>query len=150
MLTNALTISVLLSVAWIGDVLYSNASDPLSELWRRAWIIPALRTLLAFVLLVVICILLAPSDYPTSGFFEAPEENEEKDAQAQARKNRWSTVIEKIERMYVGHGSSEEEEDVPLDDVPDDDEYDTEDTFVDDTKLGAASSLLRNIMRITH
>ncbi|KAL0420914.1 UNVERIFIED_CONTAM: Pre-splicing factor ATP-dependent RNA helicase DEAH10 [Sesamum latifolium] len=65
MFTDAVTVSVLLSVAWIGDVLYFNASDPLSELWRRAWIIPALWTLLVFVLLVVICILLAPSDYPT-------------------------------------------------------------------------------------
>ncbi|CAL5329326.1 unnamed protein product [Camellia sinensis] len=33
--------------------LYFNASDPLSELWRIAWIVPAFWTLLAFSLLVV-------------------------------------------------------------------------------------------------
>ncbi|KAI8007641.1 Mini-chromosome maintenance complex-binding protein [Camellia lanceoleosa] len=46
--------------------LYFNASDPLSELWRIAWIIPAFWTLLAFSLLVVICVLWAPSSNPTS------------------------------------------------------------------------------------
>ncbi|CAL5404758.1 unnamed protein product [Camellia sinensis] len=63
--TNSLTISVLLSVAWIGYELYFNATDPLSELWLRAWIIPAFWTLLAFLLLVVICVLWAPSHNPT-------------------------------------------------------------------------------------
>ncbi|KAM7499457.1 hypothetical protein LguiA_023871 [Lonicera macranthoides] len=63
--TNSLAVSVLLSVAWIGYELYFNASDPLSELWRRAWIIPAFWTLLAYLLLVVICILWDPSHNPT-------------------------------------------------------------------------------------
>ncbi|KAM7491829.1 hypothetical protein LguiA_034750 [Lonicera macranthoides] len=63
--TNSLAVSVLLSVAWIGYELYFNSSDPLSELWRRAWIIPAFWTLLAYLLLVVICILWAPSHNPT-------------------------------------------------------------------------------------
>ncbi|KAJ4720241.1 Transmembrane protein like [Melia azedarach] len=63
--TNSLAVSVLLSVAWIGYELYFNAADPLSELWRRAWIIPAFWTLLAYILLVVICILWAPSHNPT-------------------------------------------------------------------------------------
>ncbi|PSR93265.1 Transmembrane protein like [Actinidia chinensis var. chinensis] len=62
--TNSLAVSVLLSVAWIGYELYFNATDPLSELWRRAWIIPAFWTLLAFLLLVVICVLWAPSHNP--------------------------------------------------------------------------------------
>ncbi|KAL6533001.1 hypothetical protein OROMI_027113 [Orobanche minor] len=75
--TNALAVSVLLSVAWIGYELYFNASDPLSELWRRAWIIPAFWTLLAFVLLVVICILLAPSDNPTRYAYEKGDDDEE-------------------------------------------------------------------------
>ncbi|KAK4383155.1 Transmembrane protein 87A [Sesamum angolense] len=75
--TNGLAVSVLLSVAWIGYELYFNASDPLSELWRRAWIIPAFWTLLAFVLLVVICILLAPSDNPTRYAYETGEDDEE-------------------------------------------------------------------------
>ncbi|XP_062092320.1 uncharacterized protein LOC133798133 [Humulus lupulus] len=63
--TNALAVSVLLSVVWIGYELYFNASDPLSELWRRAWIIPAFWTLLAYIILVVICVLWAPSHNPT-------------------------------------------------------------------------------------
>lgn len=45
--------------------MYFNAADPLSELWQRAWIIPAFWNLLAFVLLVVICSLWAPSNNPT-------------------------------------------------------------------------------------
>lgn len=63
--TNSLAVSVLLSVAWIGYELYFNASDPLSELWRRAWIIPSFWTLLAYLLLLVICILWSPSNNPT-------------------------------------------------------------------------------------
>ncbi|CAK9157548.1 unnamed protein product, partial [Ilex paraguariensis] len=63
--TNSLAVSVLFSVAWIGYELYFNASDPLSELWRRAWIIPAFWTMLAYILLWVICILWAPSNNPT-------------------------------------------------------------------------------------
>lgn len=45
--------------------LYFNASDPLSELWRFSWIIPAFWTVLAYCLLVVICVLWAPSRNPT-------------------------------------------------------------------------------------
>ncbi|WMV51740.1 hypothetical protein MTR67_045125 [Solanum verrucosum] len=45
--------------------LYFNASDPLSELWRISWIIPAFWSLLAFSLLVVVCFLWAPSSNPT-------------------------------------------------------------------------------------
>ncbi|KAF5177301.1 Transmembrane protein 87a [Thalictrum thalictroides] len=63
--TNSLAISVLISVAWIGYELYFNASDPLSELWQRAWIIPAFWTVLAYILLLVICVLWAPSQNPT-------------------------------------------------------------------------------------
>jgi len=63
--TNSLAVFVLLSIAWIGYELYFNASDPLNELWRIAWIIPAFWTLLAFSLLVVICVLWAPSRNPT-------------------------------------------------------------------------------------
>ncbi|KAH7677679.1 Transmembrane protein GPR107/GPR108-like protein [Dioscorea alata] len=63
--TNALAVSVLLSVAWIGYELYFNATDPLSELWQWAWIIPAFWNASAYILLVVICILWAPSQNPT-------------------------------------------------------------------------------------
>ncbi|MFS7976595.1 putative transmembrane protein GPR107/GPR108 [Helianthus anomalus] len=63
--TNALALFVLVSIAWIGYELYFNATDPISELWRIYWIIPAFWSLLAFSLLVVICILWAPSRNPT-------------------------------------------------------------------------------------
>ncbi|KAG7658105.1 Lung seven transmembrane receptor-like [Arabidopsis suecica] len=63
--TNALAISVLLSIAWIGFELYFNGTDPLIELWRMAWIIPAFWNLLSYGLLAIICILWAPSNNPT-------------------------------------------------------------------------------------
>lgn len=57
-----------------------------------------------------------------------PAENELKDGHP----SRFGAVIEKIERLYMGKHSSDEED---LNDVPDDDEYDTEDSFIDDTEL---------------
>lgn len=63
--TNYLAIFVLLSIAWIGFELYFNATNPLNELWRIAWIIPAFWAMLAYNLLVVICVLWAPSRNPT-------------------------------------------------------------------------------------
>ncbi|XP_059631742.1 ubinuclein-1-like [Cornus florida] len=58
-----------------------------------------------------------------------PAEKELKDAPSGSR---FSAVIEKIERLYMGKHSSDEED---LYDVPDDDEYDTEDSFIDDAEL---------------
>ncbi|PIN16996.1 hypothetical protein CDL12_10350 [Handroanthus impetiginosus] len=75
--------------------------------------------------------LPAPPVAPSSS--KQPAESEPKDS-AQGGSNRLSTVIERIERMYAGHGSGDEE-DVVLDNMPDDDEYDTEDSFIDDTEL---------------
>ncbi|RHN38564.1 putative Lung seven transmembrane receptor [Medicago truncatula] len=63
--TNTLAVSVLLSIAWIGFELYFNATDPLSELWQIAWIIPTFWCLLSYTLLLVICVLWAPSRNPT-------------------------------------------------------------------------------------
>ncbi|XP_010905321.2 ubinuclein-1-like [Elaeis guineensis] len=60
----------------------------------------------------------------------APVENELKDAVPPP--NRFSAVIEKIERLYMGKHSSDEED---LDEAPDDDQYDTEDSFIDDAEL---------------
>ncbi|KAK1276393.1 hypothetical protein QJS04_geneDACA023276 [Acorus gramineus] len=56
-----------------------------------------------------------------------PSEVEMKDAPPS---NRFSAVIEKIERLYTGNSDEEE-----LDDIPDDDQYDTEDSFIDDAEL---------------
>lgn len=63
--TNSLAVAVVLSVAWIGYELYFKASDPFSERWQNAWIITAFWTLLAFVLLCVICALWTPSHNAT-------------------------------------------------------------------------------------
>ncbi|CAL4922514.1 unnamed protein product [Urochloa decumbens] len=63
--TNSLAVSVLISIAWIGYELYFNATDPLSELWQRAWIIPAFWNVLSYALLAIICILWSPSRNPT-------------------------------------------------------------------------------------
>ncbi|KAJ4700760.1 Wound-responsive family protein, putative isoform 1 [Melia azedarach] len=58
-----------------------------------------------------------------------PADDKSKDEPAP---NRFSAVIEKIERLYMGKDSSDDEE---LDDIPDDDQYDTEDSFIDDAEL---------------
>ncbi|KAK9134970.1 hypothetical protein Syun_014300 [Stephania yunnanensis] len=63
-----------------------------------------------------------------------PSEHELNDP---APTHRFSAVIEKIERLYVGNQSSDEEE---LGDAPDDDQYDTEDSFIDDADLYAHNS----------
>ncbi|XP_047056393.1 ubinuclein-1-like [Lolium rigidum] len=62
------------------------------------------------------------------GVAPAAENNPEDPAQP----NRFNAVIEKIERLYMGKHSSDEED---LDDVPDDDQYDTDDSFIDDAEL---------------
>ncbi|KAL3513714.1 hypothetical protein ACH5RR_026431 [Cinchona calisaya] len=65
---------------------------------------------------------LAPGQVGQNGDKDAPQPP-----------NRLNNVIERIERLYVGRASSDEED---LNDVvPDDDEYDTEDSFIDDTEL---------------
>ncbi|WOK94578.1 ubinuclein-1 [Canna indica] len=64
------------------------------------------------------------------GAVSAPLADELKDAAPPP--NRFSAVIEKIERLYMGKQSSDEED---LNDIPDDDQYDTEDSFIDDTEL---------------
>ncbi|KAF5819013.1 putative exoribonuclease II [Helianthus annuus] len=56
-------------------------------------------------------------------------ENERGDAPPGSR---FSAVIEKIERLYMGKNSSDEED---LNDGPNDDEYDTKDSFIDDAEL---------------
>ncbi|KAM0841374.1 hypothetical protein ACQ4PT_059011 [Festuca glaucescens] len=76
--TNYLAMSVLISIAWIGYELYFNATDPLSELWRRAWVIPAFWSVLSYVLLAIICALWSPSRSPT-GFAYSEDTGDEAD-----------------------------------------------------------------------
>ncbi|XP_030524393.1 ubinuclein-1-like [Rhodamnia argentea] len=58
-----------------------------------------------------------------------PVEHETKEA---APLNSFSAVIEKIERLYMGKDSSDDED---LNEIPDEDQYDTEDSFIDDAEL---------------
>ncbi|KAL6504864.1 hypothetical protein OROHE_023622 [Orobanche hederae] len=75
-----------------------------------------------------------PPSHVAPVFLEPSTGKEHNDSQVQAGSNRLSNIIERIERMYAGNGSSGEE-DVMLDNVPDDDEYDTNDSFIDDVEL---------------
>ncbi|CAH2047922.1 unnamed protein product [Thlaspi arvense] len=100
--TNALAISVLLSIAWIGFELYFNANDPLSELWRVAWIIPAFWNLLSYGLLAVICILWAPSNNPTrySYLAETGDDFEEEGVSLTGSGIKSTSDIERNELIY--------------------------------------------------
>nr|XP_043626463.1 transmembrane protein 87A [Erigeron canadensis] len=59
--SNALLITVVLSVVWIAYEVYFKATDPFNERWQSGWIITAFWDILAFALLCVICYLWAPS-----------------------------------------------------------------------------------------
>ncbi|KAK4424375.1 Transmembrane protein 87A [Sesamum alatum] len=59
--SNALGVTVIASVVWIGYEVYFKATDPFNERWQSAWIITAFWDILAFALLCVICYLWAPS-----------------------------------------------------------------------------------------
>ncbi|KAL4271389.1 hypothetical protein GQ457_13G021710 [Hibiscus cannabinus] len=73
-----------------------------------------------------------PNAHPNLQSRIAPGQTAEKEANDEPAPNRFSAVIEKIERLYMGKDSSDEEE---LDETPDDDQYDTEDSFIDDAEL---------------
>lgn len=59
--TNALAVTVIVSVGWICYELSFKSSDVYNEQWQNAWIIPAFWQVLSFSLLCVICALWAPS-----------------------------------------------------------------------------------------
>ncbi|CAK9151198.1 unnamed protein product [Ilex paraguariensis] len=59
--SNALAVTVIVSVAWIGYEVYFKATDPFNERWQGGWIITAFWDILALALLCVMCYLWAPS-----------------------------------------------------------------------------------------
>jgi hypothetical protein len=59
--TNSLAVAVIIAVLWIGYELYFKATDVLGEHWQSYWITSAFWYMLAFMLLIVICVLWAPS-----------------------------------------------------------------------------------------
>ncbi|CAN4081318.1 unnamed protein product [Withania somnifera] len=73
-----------------------------------------------------------PLPHPSRETRLAPGQPADKEVKDAPPGNRLNAVIEKIERLYVGKQSDDEED---LNDFPDDDEYDTEDSFIDDTEL---------------
>ncbi|KAK2981842.1 hypothetical protein RJ640_010359 [Escallonia rubra] len=107
--TNSLAVFVLLSIAWIGYELYFNASDPLNELWQMAWIIPAFWTLLAFSLLVVICVLWAPSHNPTRYAYseETGEDFDEEAISLTSSVNMVGDMATMLERKEKGSASTD-------------------------------------------
>ncbi|XP_022721882.1 transmembrane protein 87B-like [Durio zibethinus] len=105
--TNALAVSVLLSIAWIGFELYFNATDPLSELWQIAWIIPAFWNMLAYSLLVVICVLWAPSRNPTR-YAYMEEMGEDSDEEGIALTGNGGDMAMKLERQAIGDDLEED------------------------------------------
>ncbi|KAL9245967.1 hypothetical protein vseg_019557 [Gypsophila vaccaria] len=85
--SNALTVSVIASVAWIVYEVYFKATDPFNERWQSAWIITAFWDILSFTLLCIICYLWAPSQsaqrYAYSA--EAGEEHVDEEVQSLTR-----------------------------------------------------------------
>ncbi|KAH1099608.1 hypothetical protein AAZX31_13G018900 [Glycine max] len=73
----------------------------------------------------------APNANPALESRIAPGQPMEIEEQGAPQTNRFSAVIEKIERLYMGKDSSDEEDAL---DVPDD-QYDTDDSFIDDAEL---------------
>ncbi|KAE8716342.1 Wound-responsive family protein, putative isoform 2 [Hibiscus syriacus] len=73
-----------------------------------------------------------PNAHPNLQSRIAPGQTVDNETKDEPVPNRFSAVIEKIERLYMGKDSSDEEE---LDETPDDDQYDTEDSFIDDAEL---------------
>ncbi|XP_016181205.2 transmembrane protein 87A [Arachis ipaensis] len=82
--SNALAVTVISSVVWIGYEVYFKATDPFNERWQSAWIITAFWDILAFGLLCVICYLWAPSQSSQRYAYseEVGEESDDEEAQS--------------------------------------------------------------------
>ncbi|XP_024980669.1 transmembrane protein 87A [Cynara cardunculus var. scolymus] len=81
--SNALVITVVLSVIWIGYEVYFKATDPFNERWQSGWIITAFWDILAFALLCVICYLWAPSQ-SSQRYAYSEEKGEDSDEETEA------------------------------------------------------------------
>lgn len=81
--SNALAVTVIVSVAWIGYEVYFKATDPFNERWQRGWIISAFWDILALLLLCVICYLWAPSQSSQRYAYSDEKGNESDEEEAQ-------------------------------------------------------------------
>lgn len=94
--TNALAISVVISVAWIGYELYFKATDPFSERWQSAWIVSAFWSILTFALLCVICAIWAPSQNSTRYAYSDEVDENFDDEDALPLKSKGNVELEKV------------------------------------------------------
>ncbi|KAJ0743875.1 putative transmembrane protein GPR107/GPR108 [Helianthus annuus] len=81
--SNALLITVVLSVVWIGYEVYFKATDPFNERWQSGWIITSFWDILAFALLCVICYLWTPSQ-SSQRYAYSEEKGEDSDEETEA------------------------------------------------------------------
>ncbi|CAA3008756.1 transmembrane protein 87A-like [Olea europaea var. sylvestris] len=79
--TNALAVTVIVSVGWISYELYFKSNDVYNEQWQNAWIIPAFWQVLSFSLLCVICALWAPSQNSMRYAFSSEDASEDFDGE---------------------------------------------------------------------
>jgi len=101
--TNSLALAVVISVLWIGYELYFKATDPFGERWQSFWVIPAFWYVLSFILLVVICVLWAPSQNSTRYAYseEVGEDFDEEEAiglTATTAANKPTTTVAEVEK----------------------------------------------------
>ncbi|KAL6964356.1 hypothetical protein U1Q18_035411 [Sarracenia purpurea var. burkii] len=82
--SNALAVSVIASVAWIGYEVYFKATDPFNERWQGAWMITAFWDILAYLLLCIICYLWAPSQSSQRYAYSEATGEESDDDEAQS------------------------------------------------------------------
>ncbi|KAL2457349.1 Lung seven transmembrane receptor family protein [Forsythia ovata] len=79
--TNALAVTVIVSVGWTCYELYFKSKDVYNEQWQNAWIIPAFWQVLSFSLLCVICALWAPSQNSMRYAYSSEDASEDFDGE---------------------------------------------------------------------
>lgn len=111
--SNALAVTVIASVAWIGYEVYFKATDPFNERWQSAWIITAFWDILAFALLCVICYLWAPSQSSQRYAYseEVGEESDEEAHSLTSRKGEGDISLVKQEKNVGTNDDFEQEDD---------------------------------------
>ena len=60
--TNALALTAVLSLMWLGFEVWFKSTDVINQKWEFVWVIGAFWHVLSFVLLCVICLLWRPTD----------------------------------------------------------------------------------------
>ncbi|KAI4296270.1 hypothetical protein L6164_036243 [Bauhinia variegata] len=110
--SNALAVTVVSSVAWIGFEIYFKATDPFNERWQSAWIITAFWDILAFALLCVICFLWAPSQSSQRYAYseEVGEESDDEEAQSLTNGNPKGGELSLVKQEKNGRSDDEEDE----------------------------------------